>query len=103
MDKGKATELSRVIGLLSDGPVLKCDSHIFVGGAFMFEHQSKRISTAICLEVLDPDLFFSSICGTLDDVNSCRSFIGRVFCLGSGLVCCFVDGMGFHQVDVPLN
>ena len=104
MDNRKATELSCVIGLLSDAPVFKRDGDIVVGGTFVFKHQTKRISTAISLEVLELDRLFSLlVCGIFDDVNSCRGLDGRGFCLSSGLVYCFIHGLGLHFVDVSLS
>ena len=104
MDKGKAAELSRVIGLLSDSPVFKRDRDIIVGGSLMFKHQAKGISTAISLEVLKLDLFINLVLarGILDDVNSRWSLIRHVFCLGSSLGGCFICGLSFHFADVSL-
>ena len=104
MDNRKATELSSVIGLLSDAPVFKRDSDIVVGSSFVFKHQTKRISTAISLEVLELDRLFSLlVCGIFDDVNSRRGLDGRGFCLSSGLVWNFIHGLGLHFVDVSLS
>ena len=104
MDNRKATELSSVIGLLSDTPVFKRDGDIVVGGSFVFKHQTKRISTAISLEVLELDRLFSLlVCGIFDDVNSRRGLDGRGFCLSSGLVWNFIHGLGLHFVDVSLS
>ena len=104
MDNRKAAELSSVIGLLSDSPVFKRDRDIIVGGSFMFKHQAKGISTAISLEVLELDLFFSLlVCGIFDDVNSRRGLDGRGFCLSCGLVWNFIHGLGLHFVDVSLS
>ena len=104
MDNRKAAELSSVIGLLSDSPVFKRDRDIIVGGSFMFKHQAKGISTAISLEVLELDLFFSLlVCGIFDDVNSRRGLDGRGFSLSSGLVYCFIHGLGLHFVNVSLS
>ena len=107
MDNRKAAKLSCVIRLLSGAPVFKRDSDIVVGCSFVFKHQTKRISTAISLEVLELDLFFSLlillVCGIFDDVNSCRGLDGRGFCLSSGLVYCFIHGLSLHFVDVSLS
>ena len=105
MDNRKAAKLSCLIGLLSGTPVFKRDGDIVVGSSFVFKHQTKRISTAISLEVLELDLLFSLllVCGIFDDVNSRRGLDGRGFCLSSGLVWNFIHGLGLHFVDVSLS